>query len=196
MVMERPPTTEMPMEVEPLKEAEPVEATPAEAVPAEEAPRGAAPLEGVPGEASLMEEVSGDASPTEEVSEDASPAEATPRREGRGSESRAESARDRRPEPIENVVERQIGGKIFKLGRLLSQEEQDEVAAVPGRICMVRLGHARHRPRFSVPPSHHGPQGPSCTTEEEEVQRKEAPRPAGRNKEAAECWTHQGNSIP
>jgi len=31
---------------------------------------------------------------------------------------------------VENVVERQIGGKIFKLGRLLSQEEQDEVAAV------------------------------------------------------------------
>ena len=43
MVMERPPTTEMPMEVEPLKEAEPVEATPAEAVPAEEAPRGLHP---------------------------------------------------------------------------------------------------------------------------------------------------------
>jgi len=82
-------------------------------VPAEEAPRGAAPLEG--------------------VSEDASPAEATFRREGRGSESRAESARDRRLEPLENVVEKQIGGKIFKLGRLLSQKEQDEVAAVISR---------------------------------------------------------------
>ena len=80
-----------------------------------------------------MEEVSGDASPTEEVSEDASPTEATPRREGRGSESRAESAQDRRPEPAENVVESQIMGKIFKLGRLLSQEEQDEVAAVISR---------------------------------------------------------------
>jgi len=31
------------------------------------------------------------------------------------------------------VVERQIGGKVFKLGRLLSQEEQDEVAAVISR---------------------------------------------------------------
>jgi len=31
------------------------------------------------------------------------------------------------------VVERQIGGKIFKLGRFLSQEEQDEVAAVISR---------------------------------------------------------------
>ena len=28
------------------------------------------------------------------------------------------------------MVERKIGGKVFKLGRLLSQEEQDEVAAV------------------------------------------------------------------
>ena len=130
MVMERPPIADTPMEVEPLEEAEPVEATPAEAMLAEEAPRGAAPVEGVPGEASPMEEVSGDASPMEEVSEDASPAEATPRREGRGSESRVESAQDRQPEPVENVVERKIGGKIFKLGRLLSQEEQDEVAAV------------------------------------------------------------------
>ena len=43
---------------------------------------------------------------------------------------RAESARDRRPEPVENVVERQIGGKTFKMGRLLSQEEQDQVVAV------------------------------------------------------------------
>jgi len=31
---------------------------------------------------------------------------------------------------VENVVERKIGGKTFKLGRLLSQEEQDQVAAV------------------------------------------------------------------
>jgi len=133
MVMERSPIADTPMEVEPLEEAEPVEATPAEAVPVEEAPRGGAPLEGVPGEASPMEEVSRDASPMEEVSGNVSPAKATPRREGRGSESRAESARDRRPEPVENVVERQIGGMIFNLGRLLSQEEQDEVAAVISR---------------------------------------------------------------
>jgi len=31
------------------------------------------------------------------------------------------------------VVDRQIGGKTFKLGRLLSQEEQDEVAEVISR---------------------------------------------------------------
>ena len=32
-----------------------------------------------------------------------------------------------------NVVERQIGSKTFKLGRLLSQEEQEEVAEVISR---------------------------------------------------------------
>jgi len=42
-----------------------------------------------------MEEISGDASPMEEVFGDASPAEATPIREGRGSESCDESARDK-----------------------------------------------------------------------------------------------------
>ena len=31
------------------------------------------------------------------------------------------------------MVEREIGGKTFKLGRLLSQEEQDEVAEVISR---------------------------------------------------------------
>ena len=54
----------------------------------------------------------------------------TPIEEDHRNESRAESTRDRRPQPVDNVVERQIGGKVFKLGRLLSQEEQDEVAAV------------------------------------------------------------------
>ena len=107
-------------------------------MPAEEAPREAEPLEGAHGEASPMEEVSGEASPLEGASGEATPTEevlteATPRREGRVSESRTESSRDRRPEPVENVVERQIGGKIFKLGRLLSQEEQDEVATVISR---------------------------------------------------------------
>jgi len=138
MVMERPPISDTPMEVEPLEEAMLAGETPGEAVPAEETPREAAPLEEAHGEASPMEEVAEEASPMEEASEEASPVEeaadeATPRREGRRSESRAESARDRRPEPVENMVERQIGGKIFKLGRLLSQEEQDEVAAVISR---------------------------------------------------------------
>jgi len=125
MVMERPPVSDTPMEVEPLEETMPAGETPVEVVPAEETPREAAPLGEAYGEASPMEEVSEEASPMEEGAD-----EATPRREGRISESRVESARDRRPELVENVVERQVGGKIFKLGRLLSQEEQDEVAVV------------------------------------------------------------------
>jgi len=100
------------MEVEPLEEAMPAEATPVEAIPAKETPREAAPLEEAQGKASPMEEVSEEASPMEGVSEEASPEvtdEATPRREGHRSESRAESVRDRRPQSVNNVVERQIG---------------------------------------------------------------------------------------
>ena len=82
---------------------------PAEAVPMEETPAGEFPM----GEA---------------------PAEAISGRQGREGVARAENTQDRRPEPVENVVERQIGGKTFKLGRLLSQEEQDQVAAVISRL--------------------------------------------------------------
>jgi len=126
MVLERPPVSDMPMEVEPLEEATPVESTPVEASLAEGTPREDARLEKTYGEASPMEEVSEEASPREAD-------EATPIREDRRGESRAKSVRDRRPQPVDNVVERQIGGKMFKLGRLLSQEEQDEVAAVISR---------------------------------------------------------------
>jgi len=37
-------------------------------------------------------------------------------------DARAEMARERRPEPAGKVLEREIGGKKFKLGRSLSQE--------------------------------------------------------------------------
>jgi len=136
MVIERPPVSDTPMEVEPLEEAMPAGSTPVEASPAEETPREDAHVEETHGEASPMEGVSEGASPMEEVSKEASPEvldEATPIREDRRSESRAESVRDRQPQPVDNVVERQIGGKVFKLGRLLSQEEQDEMAAVISR---------------------------------------------------------------
>jgi len=85
-----------------------MEEAPAEAVPMEETPAGALPMGKV-----LVE--------------------AIPGREGREGVSRAENAQDRRPEPVENVVRRQIGGKTFKLGRLLSREKQDQVAAVISR---------------------------------------------------------------
>ena len=44
--------------------------------------------------------------------------------------SRAKSAWERRPEPVRNIVERQIGGRTFKLGKSLDQAEQDRVAGV------------------------------------------------------------------
>jgi len=61
------------------------------------------------------------------------PMEEAPMEEDRVGVSRIENARERRPEPAENVVERQIGGKTFKLGKLLDQEEQNQVAEVISR---------------------------------------------------------------
>jgi len=65
-----------------------------------------------------MEEAPLEAVPMEEA-----PAEAIPMEEDRIGISRADNARERRLEPAENVVERQIGGKTFKLGGSLDQEE-------------------------------------------------------------------------
>ena len=118
MVVERPPSADTPMEEEPVEEAVPVGETPVEVASTEEAPEEAVSMEETPEAASPMEEAH---------------VEATPRREGREGVFCAESARDRRPKPAENMVERQIGGKTFKLRRLLSQEEQDQVAAVISR---------------------------------------------------------------
>jgi len=52
------------------------------------------------------------------------PVETVPMEEDCVGVSRAENARERRPEPAENVVERQTGGKTFKLVKSLDQEEQ------------------------------------------------------------------------
>jgi len=78
-------------------------------------------------ESTPVEASHAEATPMEEASEEATPIE--DRRNG----SHAESVRDRRPQPVDNVVERQIGGKVFKLGRSLSLEEQYEVAAMISR---------------------------------------------------------------
>jgi len=53
------------------------------------------------------------------------PMEEAPMEEDRVGVSHAESARERRPEPAENIVERKIGGKTYKLGKSLDQEEQN-----------------------------------------------------------------------
>jgi len=81
-----------------------------ERLPMEETPMEIVPMEEAPAEELPMEEVSAEALPVEEV-----PAEAIPREEGNVGVSRAESARERRPVPVESLVERQIGGKTFKL---------------------------------------------------------------------------------
>ena len=46
---------------------------------------------------------------------------------------RAEMARERRPEPAGEVLEREIGGKKFKLGKSLGQEAQDQIVEVKAR---------------------------------------------------------------
>ena len=43
---------------------------------------------------------------------------------------RAEIARERRPEPAVDVLEREIGGRMFKLGKSLGQGTQDQIAEV------------------------------------------------------------------
>jgi len=53
-----------------------------------------------------------------------------PREEG---VTRAEIARERRPETVEEVLQRDIGGKRFKLGKSLGQETQDQIVEVIAR---------------------------------------------------------------
>jgi len=110
MVFERPPSANAMMEIEPLIEATPTEST-----------LGQATLVGATPEADThMEEGPDDTSPVEE---------STP-----GMRYRAVPIKeDSRDQSAANMVERQIGGKTFKLGRLLSQEEQEEVAEVISR---------------------------------------------------------------
>ena len=58
---------------------------------------------------------------------------ATPMEEDSMNESCTANVQSEQPQPEDNVVDRQIGGKVFKLGRFLSQEERDEVVAVISR---------------------------------------------------------------
>ena len=110
MVFERPPSVDAMMEIEPQIEATPTEST-----------LGQATLVGATSEADThMEEGPADTSPVEE---------STPGKHYRATPIK-ENSRD---QPTANVVEREIGGKTFKLGRLLSQEEQDEVVGVISR---------------------------------------------------------------
>ena len=135
MVIKRPLVSDSQMELELLEEATPAKSTPVEAT------LGATPIEdahtgGRDGDASPMGGVRGRASPAEEVPEEAMPDAsigATPMEEDSTNETLARNAQNKRPQPEDNIEERQIGGKVFKIGRLLSQGEQEEVAAVISR---------------------------------------------------------------
>ena len=121
MVIERPLVSDSQMELELLEEATPIED---------------AHTEGRNGDASPMEGVRGKALPAEKEPEEAMPdafVGATPMKEDSTNESLAENAQNERPQPEDNMVERQIGGKVFKIGRLLSKGEQEEVAAIISR---------------------------------------------------------------
>jgi len=75
--------------------------------------------------------------------------EQPPIKDDRAGVARAENARERRPEPVENVVERQIGGKTFKLGKSLDQVEQDRVAEVIARHLDAFAWSASDMPRIN-----------------------------------------------
>jgi len=85
---------------------------------------------------------------------------------------RAEIARERRHEQARDLLEREIGGRMFKLGKSLGQGTQDQIAkvATPGCLYMVRLGHAWH----PMPSPYDGPPGPTCPLEKKKVQQGEA----------------------
>jgi len=124
------------MELEPLEEATPAKSTLVEATPVGATPIEDAHAKGRNGDASLMEGIYGEASPAEEGPEEAMPDASvgtTPEEEDSMNESLAENVQNERPRPEDNIVERHIGGKVFKLGRFLSQEEREEVAAVISR---------------------------------------------------------------
>jgi len=129
MVIEQPFVSNSHLELDPLEEAMPDAS--AGATPIEEAH-----TEGRNGDASPMEGVHEEASPTgggpEEAMPDASVG-VTPMGEDSTNGSLTKNVQNERPRPEDNIVERQRGGKVFKLGRLLSQEEKEEVAAVISR---------------------------------------------------------------
>jgi len=83
-----------------------------EATPSRKTPDETTPVRAMPEADTPMEEGPDDVAPVEE---------AAPVEDGN------------RDQQVANAVEREIGGKTFKLGRLLSQEEQEGVAGVISR---------------------------------------------------------------
>ena len=110
MVIERPLVSGSSTELESVEEAMPMESMPNDALPTE-----AMPVDDVCTKGRRC-----GALPMEEESEEATPEEATPMEEDPMTESRPASVQREQPQPEDNVVERQIGDKAFKLGRHLS----------------------------------------------------------------------------
>ncbi|XP_068466441.1 uncharacterized protein [Phaseolus vulgaris] len=71
-------------------------------------------------------------------------------KDDRAGVARAENARERKSEPVGNVVERPIGGKTFKLGKSLDQAEQDRVAEVIARHLDAFAWFASDMPRIDL----------------------------------------------
>ena len=108
MMVERPLISDTPKELE----VGPLGATPTGATPREDSP-----IEERGGDTSPMEEVSEGGSPMQKVAEGASIGEAneaTTTKEGSGDQ------------PENNVVERQIGRRIFKLGHLRARMQKPQ----------------------------------------------------------------------
>jgi len=187
------------MELEPLEEATPAKPTPVGAT------SGATPIEeayteGRNDNASPMEGAHREASPTEGEPEEAMPdasVGASPMEEDTTNESLAENVQNEPPRPEDNIVERQIGGKVFKLGRLLSQGEQ-EVAAVISRHLDAFVWTAADMP--SIDPDflcHHLTMDAKVRPVRQRRRkfRRAMPRCEGGNTEAAQRRTHQGDTI-
>jgi len=108
---------------------------------------------------------------------------------------REEIIQENRPEPAGGMVEKEIGGKMFKLGQSLSKESQDQVVEVIARHLDAFAWSAADMPGID-PDFLYGPQRLACPPKKTEVQQREASGHTGRNGEAVEGWPHQGNPVP
>ena len=118
MVIERPLVSGPATELGPIEEATPAESTPDDALPTE-----VMPVDEV-----CTKERRCDTLPVEGESEEATPMEEDPI-----NESRPAGVQHDQPQPEDSAVESEIGGKAFKLGRHLSQEERRKVTTVISR---------------------------------------------------------------
>ena len=136
----------------------------------------------------------------EEESEEAMPDasdRATPIEEGPMNESRAANVQSEQPQPEGNVVERQIGGKVFKLGRFLSQEERKEVVEVISRHLDAFAWTATDMP--GIDPDflcHHLTMDTKVRLVRQRRRKFNEERCLVVKEEMQKRWAHQGDTIP